>query len=197
MRDGEGAPQSAYAEQRPMNRIYVARHGESTWNAERRWTGHGDPPLSEIGRAQAKEACETFRSNGFDTVTSSTLVRAIETASIIASALGLLRREPMRHFDERFAGQVSGMTSAEIEARWPGFLEQWKCGTPVEIPGGEPWQAFVDRALEGLEHLQAVPGRILVISHMGVQRAIEHGLGRPLSWYGNLEGFWVTGVYSA
>jgi broad specificity phosphatase PhoE len=99
----------------------------------------------------------------------------------------------MRHFDERFAGPMSGMTSAEIESRWPGFLEQWKSGTPVEIPGGEPWQAFVDRALEGLEQLRKLRGGILVISHMGMQRAIEHGLGRPLSWYGNLEGLWVLG----
>jgi broad specificity phosphatase PhoE len=87
---------------------------------------------------------------------------------------------------------MSGMTSAEIGVRWPGLLDQWKSGVPVEIPGGEPWQAFVERALEGLALLQTVPGRILVVSHMGVQRAIEHGLGRPLAWYGNLEGFWVS-----
>jgi 2,3-bisphosphoglycerate-dependent phosphoglycerate mutase len=176
-----------------MNRIYVVRHGESTWNAERRWTGQGDPPLSGIGRAQAREACETLGGDGFDAVGSSSLVRALETASIIASVLCLPQLEPMRHFDERFAGEMSGMTSAEIEARWPGFLAQWKSGAPVEIPGGEPWQAFVARAREGLERLRTVPGRILVISHMGVQRAIEHALGRPPSWYGNLEGLWVTG----
>ena len=51
-----------------MNRIYVARHGESTWNAERRWTGHGDPPLNEIGRGQASEACETLSGHRFDAV---------------------------------------------------------------------------------------------------------------------------------
>lgn len=129
-----------------MNRIYVARHGESTWNAERRWTGHGDPPLSEAGRGQAREACGTLRGNRFDAVSSSTLVRALETASIIASALGLPQLEPIRQFDERFAGQMSGMTSAEIGVRWPGLLDQWESGVPVEIPGGEPWQAFVERA---------------------------------------------------
>ena len=186
---------SVDAEQRPMNRIYVARHGESTWNAEHRWTGHGDPPLSQIGRAQAREACEALRGHRFDAVSSSTLIRALDTASIVASTLGLPRLEPMRHFDERFAGQMSGMTSAGIEARWPGLLEQWKSGTPVEIPGGEPWQTFVDRALEGLERLRAIPGRLLVVSHMGVQRAIEHALGRPPSWYGHLEGLWVAGAY--
>jgi broad specificity phosphatase PhoE len=56
-------------------------------------------------------------------VSSSTLVRATETASIIASALGLPQLEPNRHFDERFAGQLSGMMSAEIEVRWPGFMD--------------------------------------------------------------------------
>jgi broad specificity phosphatase PhoE len=176
-----------------MNRIFVARHGESVWNAEQRWTGHGDPPLSEAGRAQAREACEVLRGYGFDAVISSTLLRAVETASIIGSALGLRQLDPMPHFDERFAGPMSGLESAEIEARWPGFLEQWKSGVPVEIPGGEPWQAFVARVLEGVERLRSVPGTILVVSHMGVQRAIEHGFGRPLCWYGNLEGLWVTG----
>jgi broad specificity phosphatase PhoE len=84
------------------------------------------------------------------------------------------------------------MTSAEIEACWPGFLDQWRYGVPVEIPGGEPWHAFVDRVFEGLRNLEATSGRILVVSHMGVQRAIEHALDRPLAWYANLEGFWIT-----
>lgn len=176
-----------------MSRIYVARHGESTWNAERRWTGHGDPPLSEIGRAQAREACGTLGSHRFDAVCSSSLIRALETATIIASALGLQQLHPMREFDERFAGQMSGMTSAEIEQRWPGLLDRWRSGRPPEIPGGEPWQAFVDRVVAGLRNLQVVPGRILLVSHMGVQRAIEDGLGRPPRWYGNLEGLWVDG----
>jgi probable phosphoglycerate mutase len=173
-------------------RIYVARHGESTWNAERRWTGHGDPPLSEVGRAQARAACGTLSGHRFDAVCSSSLVRALETASILASALGVPRLEPMREFDERFAGEMSGMTSTEVEARWPGLVDRWRSGVPVEIPGGEPWPVFVARALAGLARLHTVPGRILVVSHMGVQRAIEHGLGRPLAWYGNLEGFWVA-----
>jgi broad specificity phosphatase PhoE len=180
------------AEQVPRRAIYVARHGQSTWNAEHRWAGHADPPLSETGRAQARAACQTLKDHRFDAVGSSTLVRATETASIIASALDLPRLAPMRHFDERFGGRISGMTSAEIEERWPGLLDRWRSGVPVEIPGGEPWQAFVARVLEGLERLPAAPGRLLVVSHMGVQRAIDHAVGRPPSWYGNLEGLWVS-----
>jgi broad specificity phosphatase PhoE len=175
-----------------MNRVYIARHGESIWNAERRWTGHGDPPLSDAGRAQAREACTALSGHHFDAVGSSSLVRALETASIIASSLGLPQLKPIRHFDERFAGSLSGMSSAEIETHWPGFLDQWRSGVPVEIPCGESWHAFVDRVFVGLGLLETVPGRILVVSHMGVQRAIEHGLGKPLAWYDNVEGLWVA-----
>lgn len=121
-----------------MGEIYVARHGESTWNAEHRWTGHGDPPLSEVGRAQAREAAEILRSHRFDAVCSSTLVRAVETATIIASALGLRQLGPMREFDERFAGPMLGMTSAEIEERWPG-LPTMAVGLP---PGDSRWRAM-------------------------------------------------------
>ena len=80
---------------------------------------------------------------------------------------------------------------AEIEARWPGFLDDWRSGSTVEIPGGEPWEEFVDRVVDGLEGLQAASQRTLVISHMGVQRAIEHCLGAPRSRYDNLDGLWV------
>jgi broad specificity phosphatase PhoE len=180
-----------------MSQIYVVRHGQSTWNAERRWTGHGDPPLSEVGRAQARDACETLKRHRFDRVCSSTLVRAIESATIIASALGLPQRDPMCDFNERFAGPMSGMTSTEIERRWPGLLDEWRSGSPPAIPGGEPWQAFVDRVQVGLRNLRLFPGRVLLVSHMGVQRAIEHALGRSPRWYGNLEGLWVNSEGSA
>jgi broad specificity phosphatase PhoE len=174
-----------------MSRIYVVRHGESIWNAERRWTGHGDPPLSEGGRAQARDACERLRGERFDAVCSSRLARARETATILASALGLRQLEAMRELDERFAGEMSGMTSAEIEERWPGLLDRWRAGSPPDLPGGERWETFVARVREGLRKLESVPGRILLVSHMGVQRVIEHALGKPPRWYGNLEGLWV------
>lgn len=174
-----------------MRSIYVARHGQSTWNAERRWAGHGDPPLTELGREQAREASARFAALGFDRVASSALVRATETASILAEALGLPRVAPNPLFDERFAGPMSGMTSEEIEARWPGLLAGWRSGEEIEIPGGEPWSDFVERIVGGLALLQREPQRTLLVAHMGVQRAIESSLGRPLERYANLEGFWA------
>ena len=168
------------------------RHGESTWNAERRWTGHGDPPLSEAGRAEARAACSCFRDEGFVAVGSSTRIRASETGEIVSAGLGIRRLEPVPELDERFAGPLSGMTSTEMDARWPGLLDRWRVGEPVELPGGEPWDEFVERACRGLARLREFPGRLLVVAHMGVQRAIEYRLGWPLGSYRNLEGFWVA-----
>jgi len=180
-----------------VSAVYITRHGQSTWNAERRWAGHADPPLSELGRAQAREASKALAPLGFDSIASFALVRATETASILASALSLPQLPPSPLFDERFGGPWSGLTSPEIEARWPGLLEQWRAGIAIEIPGGEPWPAFVRRVLDGLETLRRESGRTLLVAHMGVQRAIEHGLGRPLRGYGNLEGFWALGEVRA
>ena len=186
-----GEARTGTAEARLESGIYLARHGQSTWNAERRWTGHGDPPLTDEGRAQARSACATLRHHDFDAVGSSSLVRAAESASIISAELGLPLLEPTPELDERFAGPLRGLTAAELESRAPGFVDRWRAGIPVEIPGGEPWHAFVERALRGLVRLRRVPGRILVVSHMGVQRAVEQAMGRPPRWYRNLEGLWV------
>lgn len=178
-------------------RVYVVRHGESTWNAERRWAGHGDPPLTDTGREQARGAANALRPIGFDRVASSNLVRARETAAILSEALALPLEPPDARFDERFAGPMRGMTSAEIERRWPGLLERWDAGRIIEIEGGEAWGDFVARALAGLAALRRRSGATLLVTHMGVQRAIEHGLGRPLGRYDNLAGFWVEADVTA
>src|ERR1700680_1413671 len=68
-------------------RLLLVRHGESTWNADGRWQGQADPPLTERGRLQASLAAQALGS--IDAIASSDLERAAETASIIAARLGL------------------------------------------------------------------------------------------------------------
>lgn len=174
-----------------MTRIYVARHGQSTWNLERRWAGHADVPLTDLGRQQARDAARALRDEQFARVTSSSLQRARETAAIVAQELGVELVAPVENFNERHYGEVSGLTSSEIAARWPAFMEKWRAGIPVEIPGGELWHHFLDRVLDGVEYLRNLEGMSLVIAHMGVLRAIETSAGRPRRRYDNLEGVWV------
>ena len=174
-----------------MNRVYVARHGESTWNEDGRWAGHADPPLTELGRLQAKEAGATLGKYQFTCVSSSCLQRARETASIIANELGITLLEPVADLNERHYGELSGLTALEIEERYPEFMNQWRAGNPIEMPGGELWQAFVDRVFRGLRRLSTGQGRILVIAHFGVLRAIEYSLGEKQGRHRNLDGMWV------
>src|ERR687894_225034 len=105
-----------------MARLLLVRHGESTWNARGRWQGWADPPLTDLGRAQAEAAGPAAAP--VDAVVSSDLQRARATAELMAVALGLdpaaVHVEP--DVRERDVGDFTGLTRAEIEERWPGVL---------------------------------------------------------------------------
>jgi broad specificity phosphatase PhoE len=175
-----------------MASVYLVRHGESTWNAERRWAGHADPPLSELGREQAMAACDTFMVMGFSAVASSSMKRARETAEIIATRLKLPNPFAISDFNERNAGQISGLTSDEIESKFPGILDEWRKGNPIEMPGGESWADFVNRIIRGFAELGRYEcERVLLVSHDGVLRAIAYRLNEPHTRRGNLQGRWL------
>jgi len=173
-----------------MANIYLIRHGQSAYNTERRWAGHADPPLTDRGREQAKAACGKLKDMDFTAVTSSSLQRARETASIIAQYLHIELLPSIPDFNERHAGDISGLTSNEIDERFPGFLDGWRRGEIVEIPGGEPWNKFLNRVQSGLETLSNLPGRILIVVHEGVLRVAEYLAGKDQIKHDNLEGRW-------
>lgn len=174
-----------------MNRVYVARHGQSTWNKDGRWAGQADPPLTDVGRLQAKETCVSLGQYQFTCVASSCLQRARETAAIMAHEMEISLLEPLTDLNERHYGEISGLTAQEIEERYPELMKQWRIGNPVEIPGGESWHQFVDRVFRGLRHLSTLQGCILVIAHIGVLRAIEHTVGETMTRHRNLDGMWI------
>src|SRR3954465_8515375 len=97
-------------------RVLMVRHGQSTWNALGRWQGQADPPLSDLGRDQARAAARAL--GAMDAVFAPDLHRATETAHIIATDLGIgpvLIDERLR---ERDAGEWSGLTRDEIHERY-------------------------------------------------------------------------------
>ncbi|MCJ7772533.1 MAG: phosphoglycerate mutase family protein [Desulfobacterales bacterium] len=171
--------------------MYFARHGQSTWNAQDRWAGHDDPPLTDLGREQAKNACAQLAQYNFEGITSSSLLRARETASIISHVLNIDLKDPIPELNEIDAGNISGLTSDQINANYPDLIDKWKAGFPVDMPGGESWEDFVERVFDGI--LQFKPyskSSILVIAHEGVLRALAYQLGEKLISYENLEGRW-------
>jgi probable phosphoglycerate mutase len=151
--------------------ILLARHGETDWNSERRWQGHADQPLNEVGREQARELAETLAGRSIDVVYSSDLVRAHETALIVAERLGL-PVEGDAGLREVDVGDWSGRLVAEIEAADPEAFQLWRQGRKA-WSGGESYEEMGERVVGAVLRLAARnPGQtVLIVTHGGSIRA--------------------------
>jgi broad specificity phosphatase PhoE len=161
--------------EKPIYHFVFVRHGESVGNAEARWQGQSDYPLTEMGRAQAHALAERWKEEGakFDLVISSPLVRAKETAEIVASALDIkVESDPI--WMERNIGEMTGLTADEIQLHpRPTFI------TPYDAIGGVgegDWILFLraGQALHGL--LRRPAGRYLIVSHGGLLNQLMHAI---------------------
>jgi broad specificity phosphatase PhoE len=167
----------------------MLRHGQSVWNAERRWQGWADPPLTRLGEAQARAAADKLGDLGLAGVASSDLRRAERTAEIIAGALGIGPVDVDFGLRERDVGDWSGRTTEEIEERWPGQLDAWRQGTLASPPNGEA--DMLPRVLEALDRRLASGRDWLVVTHGGVIHAVDRHLGAEPTPLYNLCGRWV------
>ena len=165
-------------------RLLLVRHGESTWNAESRWQGAADPPLSDLGERQAIAAVPAVAALAITALVTSDLVRAQRTAALVAPPGIEIDLEPA--FRERNAGEWTGLTRAEIEERFPGDLAAWR-----SPPGFEQDEPLLARVVPALTALLAADGVVLVVTHGGVIRTVERVLGAPSVAVPNLGGRWV------
>jgi glucosyl-3-phosphoglycerate phosphatase len=162
-----------------VTNLLLARHGETDWNRDGRFQGHADPPLNERGRQQAHALADLLRTEGIEAIYSSDLLRAQETAQIVAGRLGLdVVLDPQLR--ERDVGEWSGLTRAEIEERFPEQLRAWRAGA---VTIGESREALSDRVLAAARRIsKAHPdGHVLVVSHGGALRMLRHAAGEQLS----------------
>ena len=154
--------------------LCLIRHAESTWNAAGRWQGHGDSPLSELGRAQAEALAGALASQSLEGIVCSDLARTRATAAALARVTGLdLRLEPgLRELD---VGRWTGLTRDEIRRRDPALLARFDTGdVDARPPGGESRCELRGRAeLAAACIAHAEPGRRLaVVTHLGVIREL-------------------------
>ena len=156
-----------------MTTIFLARHGESDWNVEKRFQGHSDRPLTERGRKQARALADLVGAEKIDAVYTSPLSRARETAEIVAARAGL---EPVALPDLREVdtGSWSGLSRADVEARFPEGFARWRSGGSG-WEDGETYEEMAERVIGALRTIaEGHPdGRVLVISHGGPIRAIH------------------------
>jgi broad specificity phosphatase PhoE len=151
--------------------ILLARHGETDWNSERRWQGHADRPLNEAGRTQAQELAESLASREIDAVYSSDLLRAHETARIVAERIGLSVEvdSGLREVD---VGDWAGREVSEIEGVDPEGFRRWREGRKG-WNGGESYEQMGERVVAAVLRIaERHPGRtILIVTHGGSIRA--------------------------
>jgi broad specificity phosphatase PhoE len=165
-----------------MTELLLVRHGETDWNAERRFQGHADPPLNDIGRRQARELADELAGERIDAVYTSDLARARETAAILAERGGIpvVALPELREID---VGEWQGLTWPEIEERYPEGVRAWH-ETGNGWQQGETYDELGARILTVLRRIVAEHAgeRVLVVGHGGTVRAIRaHLEGRSVA----------------
>jgi alpha-ribazole phosphatase len=153
--------------------ILLARHGESDWNRSQRWQGFADRPLTDLGRRQAAELAARLEETELDTIYSSDLRRARETAEIVARSKGLeVHATPdLREVD---VGSWSGLTRAEAEAQFPEGYARW-LGGGEGWKDGETYEQMSERVVAAVQRIAALHDdrRVLVVAHGGSIRAVH------------------------
>jgi broad specificity phosphatase PhoE len=179
-----------------MPDLLILRHAQSTWNADGRWQGQADPPLTALGQCQARHAARRLSGEQpFDLVVSSDLSRAVETAALMNAELGFgARHEIESSLREYDVGAWSGHTRDEIETEWPGYLSRFSQGELDYPPGGESRAGFDERVAQAGRWVAAraranLSQRVLVVSHGGVVRSLARQAGQPETRTGHLAGY--------
>lgn len=173
----------------PVTRILAIRHGETAWNVESRIQGQLDIGLGETGRWQALRLAQTLANEPVAAVYASDLCRASDTGRTVVVACGL-DLQTDRGLRERSFGVFEGLTAVEIEQRFPAAARLWRQREPDFGPaGGEPLQAFTDRAVRAVLALAARHRgqQIALVSHGGVLDALYRAatgiaLEAPRTW---------------
>ncbi|MFE6228132.1 histidine phosphatase family protein [Streptomyces sp. NPDC057854] len=177
---------SATAKGGTGRRIVLWRHGQTSWNLERRFQGSTDIELTEAGVHQARQAARLLAALRPDAIVASDLKRTAATAAELAALTGLSVAHDAA-LRETYAGDWQGLTHDEIVARYGEQYAAWKRGEPVRRGGGELETEVADRAAPViLDHADKLPedGTLVVVSHGGtIRTAIGRLLGlEPHHW---------------
>ncbi len=159
-----------------MTRLIITRHGQSIANAEKRFAGHSDFDLSDMGRLQAELAADYIVKNfKIDAIYSSDLLRAYNTAKPTAQRL-CIEIIPKEELREIFAGEWEGRTTDELAIEYEKDFDVWKNNYAASrCTGGESTAEVYHRVTKTVTELaDAHDGQTVLLStHATLVRAIQ------------------------
>jgi 2,3-bisphosphoglycerate-dependent phosphoglycerate mutase len=159
-------------------KLILIRHGQSLWNAEDRFTGWVDVPLTEIGRQEAKKAGERLKGVPFEVAYTSNLTRAQETLRIVLETLGvtvpIIRDQAL---NERHYGDLQGLNKARTAEKFGADqVKIWRRSYDIPPPNGEALKNTADRTLPFFDRCIlgdiALGKNVLVVAHGNSNRSI-------------------------
>jgi probable phosphoglycerate mutase len=152
-------------------RIYLARHGETDWNAERRLQGGIDTTLNTTGRQQAVKLGERLKGIRLDAIYSSTLRRSRETAEIMRGQVPLTS---LPGLNERRLGKFEGLRLGGSDPVLAAEYGRRSRDADDMLDGGESWNKFSERvrAAIGSIRREHPSGAILIVGHSGTNQMI-------------------------
>jgi probable phosphoglycerate mutase len=149
-----GVPMPSLRSEKTPIRLLLIRHGETQWNRESRFQGIRDIPLNDTGRQQGQKAADFLAAIPLQFAVSSPMARPKETAEIILRNHPGIPLELKPTLEEICHGLWEGLLETEIEASFPGLLQQWKdAPETVQMPEGENLQQVWDRAIAAWQEI--------------------------------------------
>ncbi|MFQ3583539.1 MAG: histidine phosphatase family protein [Cyanobacteriota bacterium] len=159
-------------------RILLVRHGETQWNREQRFQGQRDIPLNATGEEQAAKVADFLANQPLQLAFSSPLKRPWATADAICNSHSNLILRPIPDLQEISHGDWEGKLQSEIEAEYPGELEQWQRDpASVQMPNGENLYQVWERTRLAWQDILATTeaqfpqGTAVVVAHDAINKA--------------------------
>ncbi len=150
-----------------MTRFCLIRHGQTDWNLEGRYQGQSDVALNSVGKTQAHTLARQLSGQSFSAIFSSDLIRARETADILAAVLKApVNVDPrLREINQ---GEWEGQLVEVLRAKYNGLWEMRTTDpTGMRAPGGETVSEVAARMYAAMDDIanQFPEGAVLITSH--------------------------------
>lgn len=163
----------------PPTRLVLVRHGQTALSVDRRYSGRGNPELTELGQSQARGAAQRVALEPeVAAIVSSPLARTCATAEAISAATGVAVTVDDGFIETDFGGW-EGLTFAQAKARDPQLHAAWLGDPSVPTPDGESFDEVAVRVIAAKNALVSrYPGQtVVVVSHVTpIKTLLRHAL---------------------